>query len=69
MKARIFAAAAFCAAVCPAFAQSDEDLRNDGRNTDNVLTYGLGYSQHRFSRLDQINKKNVRRLFQPGRFR
>ena len=62
MKARIFAAAAFCAAVCPAFAQSDEDLRNDGRNTDNVLTYGLGYSQHRFSRLDQINKKNVRRL-------
>ena len=62
MKGRIFMAAALCAATFSAWAQSDEELRNDGRNTDNVLTYGMGYSQHRFSRLDQVNKRNVRRL-------
>jgi alcohol dehydrogenase (cytochrome c) len=62
MKGRIFMAAALCAATFSAWAQSDDELRNDGRNTDNVLTYGMGYSQNRYSRLDQITKRNVRRL-------
>ena len=38
------------------------DLVNDGKNTDNVLTYGMGYSQQRYSPLAQINKSNVKRL-------
>src|SRR5882672_11076954 len=45
-----------------ASAQTLDDLRNDGKNTDNILTYGMGYSQHRFSPLTQINKTNVKRL-------
>ena len=57
----VFAAAALSAAtaVC---AQSLDDLKNDGRNTDNVLTYGMGYRQQRYSRLSQIDSKSVRRL-------
>ena len=39
-----------------------EDLKNDGRNTDNVLTYGMGYNANRYSTLKQINKRNVKRL-------
>ena len=35
---------------------------NDGKNTDNVLTYGMGYAQNRYSPLAQINKTNVKRL-------
>ena len=38
------------------------DLRNDGKNTDNILTYGMGYSQNRYSPLAQINKSNVKKL-------
>lgn len=44
-----------------AHAQSDADLRRDGGN-GNVLTYGLGQGQQRFSPLDQINKRNVAAL-------
>ena len=45
-----------------ACAQSDADLRSDGKNPDNVLTYGMGYSQNRYSALSQINKSNVKKL-------
>ena len=40
-------------------AQSNDDLKKDGANTDNVLTYGMGYGQQRFSKLSKINKTNV----------
>ncbi len=46
-------------------AQTDAELRADGTkagNTDNVLTYGMGYHQNRYSTLDKINKSNVKRL-------
>lgn len=43
-------------------AQTLDDLKNDGKNTENVLTYGMGYHQQRFSALNQINKRTVRRL-------
>ncbi len=43
-------------------AQSLSDLKADGKNTDNVLTYGMGHGQNRFSKLTQINKTNVRKL-------
>jgi len=45
-----------------AFAQSDAELRSDGKNTDNVLNYGMGYGQNRFSPLKQVNKQTVKKL-------
>jgi len=48
--------------VIPAFAQTQQELNNDGKNTDNVLTYGMGYNQNRYSPLREINKQNVKRL-------
>ena len=40
-------------------AQTAQDLINDADNPSNVLTYGMGYGQQRFSALDQINTGNV----------
>lgn len=45
-----------------ASAQTLDDLTNDGKNTDNVLTYGMGYNQNRFSGLKEINKATIKRL-------
>ena len=45
-----------------ASAQTLDDLKNDGKNSDNILTYGMGYQQHRYSPLKQINKSNLKRL-------
>jgi len=50
------------ACLSTAAGQSLDDLKNDGKNTENVLTYGMGYYQQRYSVLDQINKRTVRRL-------
>src|SRR5258708_34002299 len=55
------AAILFCIAA-PASAQTLDELNNDGKNTDNVLTYGMGYYQQRYSPLRQINKSNVKHL-------
>ncbi len=49
-------------AVLSAQAQTAEDLKSDGANPDNVLTYGMGYGQQRYSKLDTINKDNVKKL-------
>ena len=45
-------------------AQTQRDLSMDGNggSTDNVLTYGMGYHQQRYSKLNQINKNTVKRL-------
>jgi len=45
-------------------AQTQQDLARDGNggSTDNVLTYGMGYNQNRYSALKQINKQTVKRL-------
>jgi alcohol dehydrogenase (cytochrome c) len=45
-----------------AWSQTLNDLKNDGKNTDNVLTYGMGYHLQRFSPLKQIDKTNIKRL-------
>jgi alcohol dehydrogenase (cytochrome c) len=45
-----------------AFAQSAADLRNAANTPDRVLTYGMSYSQQRFSTLTQINRGTVKRL-------
>ena len=44
------------------FSQTTQELLNDGKNTDNVLTHGMGYDARSWSALKQINKSNVRRL-------
>jgi alcohol dehydrogenase (cytochrome c) len=43
-----------------ALAQSDEDLRNAGKNQSEILAYGMSYSQQRFSPLNQINRQTVK---------
>src|SRR5690242_19935598 len=48
--------------VTAASAQTLDELKNDGKNTDNVLTYGMGYHQRRYSTLKQIDKSNIKRL-------
>jgi alcohol dehydrogenase (cytochrome c) len=45
-----------------ASAQTADDLKNAANNTQNVLTYGMSYSQQRFSPLTQINRDTVKRL-------
>ena len=45
-----------------AFSQSAQDLIKGSANTDNVVNYGMNYSQHRYSTLTQINKNNARNL-------
>ena len=38
------------------------ELTNAGKNTDDVVTYGMSYNHNRYSPLRQINKSNVKRL-------
>jgi len=56
------AASLILAAALPLHAQTADDLKKDGSNTDNILTYGMGYGQQRYSPLDQIDKRNVKKL-------
>src|SRR6266850_808051 len=39
-----------------------EELLNDGKNTENVTTFGMGYDLKMYSPLKQINKSNIKRL-------
>jgi alcohol dehydrogenase (cytochrome c) len=55
----VLLSAAFPFAV---LAQSTEDLKNDAATTGDVLTYGMGYSQQRYSPLTQIDRQTVKRL-------
>jgi alcohol dehydrogenase (cytochrome c) len=45
-----------------ASAQTLDELKRDGSNTDNVLTYGMGYGLQRYSALKEIDKTTVKRL-------
>ncbi len=62
MKSLVIATFFLLLAMTPASAQTLDDLKSDGKNTDNVLTYGMGYRQNRYSPLKQIDKSNVKRL-------
>jgi hypothetical protein len=55
----IAAAAVMVTLAGAASAQTLDDLKNDGKNPDNVLTYGMGYSLNRYSPLKQIDKATV----------
>lgn len=54
----------FTALAGAASAQTLDELKRDGNggNTDNVLTFGMGYHQQRYSPLKQINKSTVKKL-------
>jgi alcohol dehydrogenase (cytochrome c) len=62
MKTIASAAAVLLLLGAGASAQTLDDLKKDGKNTDNILTYGMGYHQQRHSPLKQINKQTVKRL-------
>jgi alcohol dehydrogenase (cytochrome c) len=62
MKAIAAAIVTLCVIGSGASAQTLDDLKNDGRNTDNILTYGMGYALNRYSPLKEINKTTVKRL-------
>jgi alcohol dehydrogenase (cytochrome c) len=51
-------------ALVPAtfIAQSIDDLNNDGKNTDNVVTQSMGLDRKSYSPLKQINRSNIRKL-------
>jgi alcohol dehydrogenase (cytochrome c) len=42
--------------------QTTEELVNDGRNPDNVITQSMGYSRQSYSPLKQINRSTIRKL-------
>jgi len=45
-----------------AWAQTADEIKNAANTPQNVLTYGMSYSQQRFSPLTQINRDTVKRL-------
>jgi alcohol dehydrogenase (cytochrome c) len=45
-----------------ATAQTTDELNNDGKNPNNVITQSMGYDRKSYSPLKQINKSTVRKL-------
>jgi alcohol dehydrogenase (cytochrome c) len=62
MKKVLACAALVALWAAPGLSQTTEELNNDGKNTDNVLTQSMGYTRKSYSPLHQINKSNVSRL-------
>jgi alcohol dehydrogenase (cytochrome c) len=46
----------------PVLTQTVQELVNDGKNSENVLTQSMGYDRKSYSPLKQINKSNVKKL-------
>ena len=62
MKNILLCAAQLLFWVAPGISQTTEELINDGKNTENVLTQSMGYDRKSYSPLNQINKSNIKRL-------
>src|SRR5262245_50715786 len=62
MRSTLLAALMSAAVPMLALAQTADELKNDEKTPGDVLTYGMGYAQQRFSPLSQINKQNIKRL-------
>ena len=58
---RLLAALLCCWCSC-AMAQTAQELIDNGKNSENVTTFGMGYRLNQYSPLDQINTANVKRL-------
>jgi alcohol dehydrogenase (cytochrome c) len=54
--------ALFALSAVPLLTQTLQELMNDGKNTENVLTQSMGYDRKSYSPLKQINKSNIKRL-------
>jgi alcohol dehydrogenase (cytochrome c) len=46
----------------PGWAQTTDELLNDGKNTDNVLIHSMGYARKSHSPLKQIDRTSIKRL-------
>jgi len=55
-------AALLCSWCSCALAQSTQELVDNGKNSENVTTFGMGYRLNQYSPLNQINKSTVKRL-------
>ena len=62
LLAGLFVAAIAASTPAPAANVTDEDILNDQKTTDDVVSYGLGPRAQRFSPLEKINKDNVGNL-------
>src|SRR5215467_14575894 len=62
MVKRFLTLAALLALAGTLAAQSNDELNNDGKNTDNVVTQSMGLGRKSYSPLKQINKSNIKRL-------
>src|SRR5215467_15855999 len=64
MKTFVLAACVLLLLGSGTAAQTFDDLKKDGNggSADNILTYGMGYHQQRYSPLKQINKQSIKRL-------
>ena len=62
MKTQMLAIAISLLLPIAGHAQTTKELEKGASDTANVLNYGMGYGQQRFSPLDQINKKSVKSL-------
>jgi alcohol dehydrogenase (cytochrome c) len=62
MKSEIYAALLLAACPIAALGQTADEIKNAEQTPQNVLTYGMSYSQQRFSPLSQINRDTVKRL-------
>src|SRR5205085_11636741 len=60
--ATVFVLSALMFAPRRAGSQSNDELNNDGRNTDNVVTQSMGLDRKNYSPLKQINKSTVKKL-------
>ena len=62
IKRTLVGGAMLLAALGTAQAQSTEDLKRDATTPGDVLTYGMGYNNQRYSPLKQINTGNAAKL-------
>jgi alcohol dehydrogenase (cytochrome c) len=62
IKRTLLSSAMLLVALGSAQAQSVDDLKRDAASTGDVLTYGMGYNNQRYSSLKQINAGNAAKL-------
>jgi alcohol dehydrogenase (cytochrome c) len=55
-------AALFCFCCSSALAQTAQELIDNGKNSENVTTFGMGYNLNQYSPLAEITKSNIKRL-------
>ena len=59
---QLLAAALLSCGCAMTWAQTADELINNGKNPEHVLNFGMGYDLKMWSPLRQINKSNVKRL-------